>query len=250
MTLGQFRAAGITLTDTQVSKPQLDAAGNLKITSQGAVASGTADSGNPVKVGGVYSATPATLVDGQRGNAMLDARGNFKVVLHTADSPTPISSGSPSDAQSVGVVRLRTTSTIDLYNGVTTDRLRGDANGLVAQPALSSTFWNYAAAASGIVNTVTAVTIKTAAGAAVRNYLKSLTIETDVLGAATELVVRDGAAGPVLWRGKLQTAALPGRTVTFDPPLRGTANTLVEVATLTATVTGGVYVNATGWTAA
>jgi len=111
-------------------------------------------------------------------------------------------------------------------------------------------YWSYAAAASGIVNTTTAVTIKAAAGASVRNYLKTLTIETDTLGAATELVVRDGAAGTVLWRGKLQTATQAGRTISFDPPLRGTPNTLMEVATLTATVTGGVYVNASGYTGA
>ena len=109
--------------------------------------------------------------------------------------------------------------------------------------------WSYAAPASGIVNTATAVTIKTAAGAGIRNYLKSLTLAHDVLGAVTEIAIRDGAGGTVLWRGKLQTPATEGQSFRFDPPLRGTANTLLEVLTLTA-VTGGVFVNATGFTAA
>lgn len=119
---------------------------------------------------------------------------------------------------------------------------------LVYPNASPADAWNFASAASGIVNTTTAVTLKTAAAAGVRNYLQSMQINTDTLGSATELAVRDGAAGTVLWRGKLQTTALPMTTINFDPPLKGTAATLMEVVTLTASVTGGVYVNAQGFT--
>jgi len=124
----------------------------------------------------------------------------------------------------------------------------GDANGLTVQSAPTASTWQYAAETGGITNTTTAVTIKAAAGAGVRNYLKSLNISHDTLGAATELAIRDGAGGAVLWRGKLQTPANPALGLTFDPPLKGTANTLMEVVTLTASVTGGVFVNATGYT--
>lgn len=48
---------------------------------QGNVASGATDSGNPVKVGGVYKATPPTLTDGQRGDLEVDTRENLKVVI-------------------------------------------------------------------------------------------------------------------------------------------------------------------------
>lgn len=47
----------------------------------GTVASGAADSGNPVKVGGVYNATAPTLGDGERGDAQIDANGNLKVAI-------------------------------------------------------------------------------------------------------------------------------------------------------------------------
>jgi len=110
------------------------------------------------------------------------------------------------------------------------------------------TDWLYAAAASGIVNTTIAVTIK-AADPNFRNYLSSLQIAHDVLGAVTEIVIRDGAAGTVLWRSKLQTPAIEVGScapIEFNPPLKGSSNTLLEVATLTA-VTGGVYVNAQGF---
>ena len=108
--------------------------------------------------------------------------------------------------------------------------------------------WAYAAAASGILNTTTAVTIKAAAGAGLRNYITGLQIASDNLGAATELVIRDGAGGTVLWRGKRDTAP-PVTSVVFQTPLKSTANTLLEIATLTASITGSVYVNAQGYVA-
>lgn len=109
--------------------------------------------------------------------------------------------------------------------------------------------WSYAAAAAGILNTTTAVTIKTAAGAGVRNYLTSLHVVSEALGAATELAIRDGAGGTVLWRIKIGTGGIPaGVPFVFPTPLFSTANTLLEVVTLTASVTGAVYVNATGFT--
>lgn len=54
---------------------------------QGNVASGAADSGNPVKVGGTYNATIPTLDDAQRGDVQLDASGNLKATLATKIDP-------------------------------------------------------------------------------------------------------------------------------------------------------------------
>lgn len=45
---------------------------------QGNSAAGDDDGGYPVKIGGVYNATPPTYADGQRGDAQLDASGNLK----------------------------------------------------------------------------------------------------------------------------------------------------------------------------
>lgn len=53
----------------------------------------------------------------------------------------------------------------------------------------------------------------------------------------------------MIWRGKINTAGwLDGTEITFSPALRGTANTLVEIVTLTASVTGSVYCNLQGYT--
>lgn len=50
----------------------------------GSVAAGGADSGNPVKVGGRYSATAPTLDDGDRGDLQLDGNSNLRVTQATA----------------------------------------------------------------------------------------------------------------------------------------------------------------------
>jgi hypothetical protein len=112
-----------------------------------------------------------------------------------------------------------------------------------------TSMWRYAAAAGGITNSTTAVTIKTAAGAGLRNYITGLQLMADPLTTATEVAIRDGAAGTVIWRTKVPTGGLPTVLVDFDVPLVGTANTLLEVVTLTASGGGSVYVNAQGFAA-
>jgi hypothetical protein len=119
---------------------------------------------------------------------------------------------------------------------------------VVAVPGAPAAPWSYAAAGSGIANTTTAVVIKAAAGAGLRNYVTGLQVSHATLGAATELAIRDGAGGAVLWRGTLGTTAVENGSCQFPSPLAGGANTLLEMVTLTA-VTGGVYVNAQGYVA-
>lgn len=115
---------------------------------------------------------------------------------------------------------------------------------------IDSSWWNYPAAAGGILNTTTAVTIKAAAAAGLRNYITALQIDAEALTNATELVIRDGPGGTVLFRMKIGTPGLlNGRNIVFSTPLKGSAATLLEVATLTASGAGAVYVNAQGFIA-
>lgn len=109
--------------------------------------------------------------------------------------------------------------------------------------------WSYAAASGGILNTTTAVTIKTAAGSGIRNYVESIEIMSEALTNATEVALRDGAGGTVLWRIKIPTGGMTLTPIKFSPPLKGTANTLLEIVTLTASGAGAVYANAQGFTA-
>lgn len=106
-------------------------------------------------------------------------------------------------------------------------------------------FWTFAPAANGIVNSAAAVPIKAAPGTSMRNYISALQVSWATLGAITELAIRDGAGGTVLWRMTLPTVA-GSIIVPLPVPIPGSLGTLLEVVTLTA-VTGGVYVNAQGF---
>jgi len=117
----------------------------------------------------------------------------------------------------------------------------------VVQPhALPGATWSYAAGSGGITNT-TAVTIKTAGAAGVRNYITALQVVNSHATVSTEFSIRDGASGTVLWRQNL-VAAGGGLSVTFPTPIRGSAATLLEV--VCGTTGAAVYFNAQGYEAA
>jgi hypothetical protein len=146
--------------------------------------------------------------------------------------------------------RVNTTVDTTLVAGDASDLfITTSGSAVVKQYAAPELDWSYAAATGGITNTTAAVTVKAAGAAGVRNYITGVQLSTDTLGAATEFAIRDGAAGTVIWRCKLNTTALPLLTIDFPTPLRGTAATLVEIVTLTASVTGGVFANLQGYQA-
>lgn len=51
------------------------------VVATGNVASGATDSGNPLKIGGVYTTTPPPLTTGQRGDVQLDVNSNIRARL-------------------------------------------------------------------------------------------------------------------------------------------------------------------------
>lgn len=172
--------------------------------------------------------------------------GAFVTIGDTGNTAVGVASNG-TDTVGVATVGLATQALGYVFDGTQFARQRGDIVGTVTQPGLSATHWSYAAGAGGISNTTTAVTVKTAAGAGIRNCISGLQVFNGTLGAATEVAIRDGAAGAVLWRAIVPTTASQ-EVATFPAPICGTANTLLEAVTLTATVTGGVYVNLQGFT--
>lgn len=229
-------------------------AANLNAAVVGNVASGATDSGNPVKIGGIFNTTLPTLTNGQRGDIQQDANGNTRSRLVGSSSAgvdaytnSALAWVMANSATSGGTTVLPLATTGAAYNGSTWDRLRGNTVGLAVLPnGMSAQRWSYAAASGGISNTTTAVTIKAAAGAGLKNCVASLQLSADALGTATEFAIRDGAGGTVLWRTKIQTAGLTSSSPPLSAAICGTANTLLEVVTLTASGTGAVYFNAQG----
>jgi hypothetical protein len=171
-------------------------------------------------------------------------------ITFTSGGTQPHSGASSGNPVRVGG-RVNTAADTTLIAGDACDLFMTPAGQAVVKDfATADLDWQYAAASGGISNTTTAVTIKAAAGAGIRNYITSISIATDALTNASEFVIRDGASGTVIWRTKLGTGAENTFNVVFPTPLRGTAATLMEVATLTASGTGAVFFNAQGYSAA
>jgi hypothetical protein len=75
---------------------------------EGNVPSGSADGGNPLKVGGKYNSTLPTFTDGQRGDLQVGTRGSVHVSLKVADSSQNVSlAASNSDALAAGAIADR-----------------------------------------------------------------------------------------------------------------------------------------------
>ena len=149
-----------------------------------------------------------------------------------------------------GVVRTAASPTTLVAGDAARATMTSGAAMVVYPYAVPETSWQYVAAAAGILNTTTAVTIRAAAGAGLRNYITSIQIMSEALTNATELAIRDGAGGAAIYRTKIPTGGLASMSITFPQPIRGTANTLLEVVTLTASGAGAVYFNAQGFAAA
>jgi len=109
---------------TQLAHTELISGSGGNIT--GNVSSGAADSGNPIKIGGVFNTTPPLLTTGQRGNAQADNRGSLFVTIGSSASPGSSAevTNIAADAQAAGAIALFTKSALYNYNGSTWDRIR------------------------------------------------------------------------------------------------------------------------------
>ena len=98
----------------------------------GEVASGSNDSGNPIKVGGKYNASPISLSNGQRGDLQLDANGYVKVNIAAGAAAGGTSSNFGSATPAAGTAagfsdgtNLQPAKVYDLDSGGGTDYVQG-----------------------------------------------------------------------------------------------------------------------------
>lgn len=154
-----------------------DLAGNLRVVDIGNVASGSADTGAPVKVGGIYNSTLPTFTNGLRGDLQIGTRGSVDETLMSANSVTPIGSGTAGDALS-NQNGLSTLSQNQIFNGTTFDLSRsiqginGTGLGVTAVEQGGASFSN--------ITTATTTTVKSGAGTlhkiCINTYVASGTI--------------------------------------------------------------------------
>ena len=146
--------------------------------------------------------------------------------------------------------KVVTTQAAAFANGVACDASMTSAGQLIQkQFASAENDWQYAAAAGGLT-TASAQEIKGAV-ANLKNYLTGITISATALGAATELVIREGSTGTILFRIPIPVAGVVINQINFPTPIKTAAiNTAISAQLLTSPVTGGVYVNAQGYQSA
>lgn len=97
----------------------------------GNVASGAADSGNPVKVGAVYNSTLPTLTNGQRADLQIGTRGSLDVTLLSQDNTIAIAAASTNSdgfATSAAASHLQVQAIGVGYNNTTLERLRSNTD--------------------------------------------------------------------------------------------------------------------------
>lgn len=168
-------------------------AGTINVgTVVGDIASGAADSGNPVKVGAKYLTTKPTFTDGQRGDLQIDTRGNLRTMLAFNDSVTNVigladnvdAAAVSSSGRNIGVVNRNT-----VYNGTEWDRMRGDTLGVYTRQNPKPTIVTnaFGTTTAGTIGTLVAAP---SAGSAI--FITSLDISA-VSGTA-EVVVSYGLA--------------------------------------------------------
>lgn len=109
--------------------------------------------------------------------------------------------------------------------------------------AIPAASWSYASPAA-VTDTADDVA-KAAGGAGVRNYITGIQVINSHASTGTAVVIKDGST--VLWQG-YAAAAGGGVSAHFSPPLRGTANTAVNVANIT--TSSSTFFNLQGFTAA
>lgn len=117
-----------------------------------------------------------------------------------------------------------------------------DGRQIVKQNAIPELEWRRASSTGGIA-TASDTTIKAAAGAGIKNYMTAMQLANG--GAtATEVALRDSAAGTTIWFGHLAAGAK--ETIEFPTPLPSLANGIFQLAVFTAGA--AIHCNAQGYT--
>jgi hypothetical protein len=117
----------------------------------GTVASGSADSGSPVKVGGRYNSTKPTFADGQRGDLQVGTRGSMMVQLQDPDGTSGGTITAASDTLSDTFGGLYTNSRKHSFGGTNWARDFTCSNSAVINVSAAATTQIVALASSQVI---------------------------------------------------------------------------------------------------
>ncbi len=151
--------------------------------------------------------------------------------LQLLDNPVVAHDAAVSGSTGVAILGLEARST-EPTAVANADATRGISTLLGKQVtipyAIPASTWSYASPAA--VTDTSDDVAKAAAGASIRNYITSIQVMNGDDTVGTAVVIKDGST--VIWQGWAEQTG-GGCAAKFDPPLRGTANTAVNVANIT-----------------
>lgn len=125
-----------------------DATGGAAQQVQGNVAGAATDSGNPVKIGGVYNTTLPTYTNGQRTDLQVGSRGALNVTLFAPNTATGITAAAANDALGTVTSLIFMNYTYE-YNGASWDRKKKPNNASRITSSAASTNGTVAKASAG-----------------------------------------------------------------------------------------------------
>lgn len=209
-----------------------------------------ANAGGVLKVGGsvevdTWSAGTLTVAEG--GSFGVQEDGLALTALEKIDNASIAHSDAITGSHWVNLTGLeaRSSEPAAVSNGDATRAIATLLGKAVTVPyAVPGDTWSYAGVSGGITDTADDVA-KAAAGASIRNYITKVSVVNGHATVGTEVVIKDGST--VIWRSHAEPAG-GGVVEKFEPPLRGTTNTAVNVTNIT---TGSkTYFNLQGFIAA
>lgn len=250
----------VSVTGVATAANQLPDGHNVTVdNASGASAVNIQDGGNSITVdnGGTFATQAAqsgtwniTNVSGTvslpTGAATAANQSTQTTALQLIDNPIVAHDAAISGSTGVNVIGLnaRSAEPTAVASADATQALATLLGKQVTVPyAIPASSWSYASPAA--VTDTADDAAKTAAGAGIRNYITGVQVFNGHDTVGTEVVIKDGST--VIWRGWAEQTG-GGASARFDPPLRGTANTAVNVANIT---TGSsTYFNLQGFVAA
>lgn len=197
----------------------------------GNIASGSADSGNPVKVGGIFNTTLPTLTNAQRGDLQLDSSArviispNFTMSYDSYSPDTGNFQTGPASLNTDGAGRLETHSTVLTDEGSLRDDFTGTS--LTSNITGTGTFVNGSTAVTG---SGTAFTTQVKVGQYIGRSVDSILLwgQVQTIISDTSLTLISGYGGT----GGSSTTAV-GNWIVSSPGTGGTitvATSLVNLA--------------------
>lgn len=176
----------------------------------GNVASAASDSGNPVKVAGVYNSSRPTFTTGQRGDIQMDSRGNlpFSIYSNGGTQDATVTSSVPDAVNRATQGNLNVLGANYAFNGgVGWDRQRSAVGAALVSTGIGSLSVEEGGRTFANISTATTTTVKSGAG-----HFHTLTINTFV--ASATITIYDNTAGSGT---KIATITLPS-TITSTAP--------------------------------